>query len=470
MDITNSKQVILTSIQFNRFAKTVFDSICEGLNPKVYIISPYANKDSRAFISQKDEHDKTLVCSLKRISSKLKLIPELVNFASICKELKKEIEDFNLAGNKNYFSIPYFNNIDSQLVVLKIDAGPLTRIPSLKSSPIPSDCENFKLFDSFIDAVASAFLEICYYLLPAPKNWETENRTDEVLASAAKNLLNNVICCGCSIPISLYKECNEIASMRYEGAEARAKILFSRIENSNLKLITKFQKVVPFTEVRKVRKLLELSGKDNFIVSDGKAIFGIGNLRKKSQIDRCVFEIHFIKHNHWELLHDGKVLMSVNMMKPGLKKERIKEATFLKRISEVFPKMKNKKKYFWELANMAADQKHGAMIVISPNAKEESARLKNRCFPVSPFQMKREFVHQATSIDGALLFAPDGKCHALGVILDGEAKESVGDSSRGSRYNSAETYYFSQKKTGFKPFILVISEDGMINIPPELAK
>jgi alkaline phosphatase len=60
----------------------------------------------------------------------------------------------------------------------------------------------------------------------------------------------------------------------------------------------------------------------------------------------------------------------------------------------------------------------------------------------------------------------DSVCHAIGIILDGLATDK-GDSSRGARYNSAVRYYEYFGKN--HPTVLVIiSEDGMINLIPDL--
>jgi hypothetical protein len=69
-----------------------------------------------------------------------------------------------------------------------------------------------------------------------------------------------------------------------------------------------------------------------------------------------------------------------------------------------------------------------------------------------------------TAIDGAILLEPDGTAVAIGVILDGTAAEA-GDPSRGARFNSALRYLSS---TSHPTLIILVSEDGMINLLPDL--
>jgi hypothetical protein len=51
----------------------------------------------------------------------------------------------------------------------------------------------------------------------------------------------------------------------------------------------------------------------------------------------------------------------------------------------------------------------------------EAARLSAQATLIEPALLSPELLRQATGIDGAVLFDPDGTCHALGVILDGTA-------------------------------------------------
>ncbi len=69
-----------------------------------------------------------------------------------------------------------------------------------------------------------------------------------------------------------------------------------------------------------------------------------------------------------------------------------------------------------------------------------------------------------TAIDGAILADFDGKCFAIGAILDGESIQK-GDVGRGSRCNSFANYVqWISEKYGECCFAVIISEDKMINI------
>jgi DisA bacterial checkpoint controller nucleotide-binding len=119
----------------------------------------------------------------------------------------------------------------------------------------------------------------------------------------------------------------------------------------------------------------------------------------------------------------------------------------------------------WALATAAADAEHGTMLVISERAAKEAARLESQALTVEPTRLDDSLVRQATGIDGAVLVDPSGCCHAIGVILDGTVT-GAGDRSRGARYNSAVKYLSSAEDT--PTVILLVSEDGMINLLPDL--
>ncbi|MFZ3194990.1 MAG: tetratricopeptide repeat protein, partial [Bacillus mycoides] len=136
-------------------------------------------------------------------------------------------------------------------------------------------------------------------------------------------------------------------------------------------------------------------------------------------------------------------------------------------------KIDNKITNIIEVVKCAYSQKHGTTIVITTPeiAETEVERLKEQSIKINIIDTKessyfRQVVEKITNIDGALYMDIDGHVHAIGVILDGFAKIGEGDSSRGARYNSALRYKNGDGIEG-NCVIVVISEDGMIDIIPE---
>jgi hypothetical protein len=159
--------------------------------------------------------------------------------------------------------------------------------------------------------------------------------------------------------------------------------------------------------------------------------------------------------------------MVVEYEKPRLPKEKIDGDKFYSDFQRIFSGItKNQLDALWDVCLEATNQKHGTMLVISDKAIEESQRLAGQCFVVKPFQLTMGAMQQITSIDGAVLMDRDCTCHAMGVILDGMATKR-GNPARGARYNSA-IRYFESCNTETSLAIVIVSEDGMINLIPDL--
>jgi hypothetical protein len=106
------------------------------------------------------------------------------------------------------------------------------------------------------------------------------------------------------------------------------------------------------------------------------------------------------------------------------------------------------------------------MLVFLADAEAEASRLSKQCINIKPIKLDKDLLINLCSIDGAILIDLNGYVHAKGVILDGIVGLE-GDSSRGSRYNSALTY---QEYRGWqKPTMIIVhSEDGMVDVIPKL--
>ena len=179
-----------------------------------------------------------------------------------------------------------------------------------------------------------------------------------------------------------------------------------------------------------------------------------------------VFEVEFIGHYQWRVLHTGQTLMEVGYDRPRLPKPRLAREQFEAVVQRLFPSAERiDLDNLWNLVGAAIEQRHGTMLVISDSAESESKRLASQSTLVSPFTLTPEIMHLVSKIDGAVLIDPHGLCVAIGVILDGMASEN-GNSGRGARYNSAIRYVETMlpKKT----LAIVVSEDGSVDLVPDL--
>jgi hypothetical protein len=385
---------------------------------------------------------------------------------SILKTLEKE----NSYGDNDYF-VAYPTFVEGYLVftVLSLNKKALTKYYSLTKDRW---LDRYSISRSFIESCINAFLNEGTQALKEPDCGlnAMPRRSEEILRDSGRDFMYTVsTASGNSLGLhGLYDACNEIASMKYEGTEGLGGLIVAPVDHKNIKMTLQLKAPIQIRNHRKVRKFLELVDSESYIISDASLIYGLGKLTGKyNPKDENIFLIEFKNHLKWELSHDENTLMVVEYGLPLLPKEKINRDKFYKDIPRLFKGVKKKQiDDLWEITMEATKQKHGAMIIISKQAEKEANRLGNQCFPLEPIKLNEGLVSQTTSIDGGVLLDENATCHAIGVILDGIATNK-GDSSRGSRYNSAVRYYEHFGKEA-PVVIVVVSEDGMINLIPDL--
>ncbi|SNR57934.1 MULTISPECIES: diadenylate cyclase [Hymenobacter] len=266
----------------------------------------------------------------------------------------------------------------------------------------------------------------------------------------------------------LYDACNGVAALRHEGDEGVGTMIVSRRNHPAVVPILTLDSPIPLRDYRRIRKLLELSEDRNALLTDATDVFGLGYLVEPTDPQyEPLFTVHFTKHYSWELDHGGNTMMKVVSNTPRLPQGTVDEENFTSAIRRVFPAVDAAGiAYLWELTLKATLQTNGTILVISEGAAQEAARLTRQCFRVAPRLMTPSVLRLVTNIDGAVFINPAGTCYAIGAILDGLATEK-GDSSRGSRYNSALRYVESSR---YPVLAIVVSEDGWIDLLPPVRR
>ena len=284
---------------------------------------------------------------------------------------------------------------------------------------------------------------------------------NELLRSAGRRLMLRVAPAGTH---GLYDACNGVAALRHEGDEGIGTMLVSRRLHPGIVPVLTLETPVPMRDHRSIRKLLELSEGHTALISDASHVFGLGQLVDESDTQfEPLSTVHFTNHYSWEMSYAGHVLMRVVSNTPRLPQGRVAADNFTRVAARIFPTLSTDSvDYLWDLARKASTQPTGTILVISTGAAQEARRLTRQCFRVVPRIMTPSVLRLVTNIDGAVLVEPNGVCHAIGAILDGLATEK-GDSSRGSRYNSALRYVNSSQ---YPVLAVVVSEDGWIDLLP----
>lgn len=478
-------------ISFQVSAESLFKKIDYKLNPKVFFIGILVDKrEDRHPICLEPEDCGYSVDSfsdLKELAEQLEKVDEerrifhshqiaqenhekRITTKSYIEGIRKILKRENIYGeNEHFVGSPTY--IDGFLVftILSLNKKALNNYYTLTNDKMD---ERFTIYRSFIESTINIYLKECSNSLKDPNTSinSIERNADELLRYAGRQFMYTVSAAGRNFEglHGLYDACNEIASMKYEGAVGIGNMIIAPKDHKNIKITLQLKEPIRVSDYRKVRKFLELSDNNSSIISDTALIYGLGEIRGKyNPKEETLFVVSFTSHFKWELSHDNNPLMVVEYREPSLPVEKINRDKFYTDFPRLFKGIsKEQIDDLWDISMEATKQKHGTMLVISDNATNEAVRLGKQCFPLKPLQLTEEIIQQITSIDGAVLLDRDSTCHAIGVILDGLATDK-GDASRGARYNSAIRYYEQFGKEN-SLVLVIISEDGMINLIPDL--
>jgi hypothetical protein len=267
----------------------------------------------------------------------------------------------------------------------------------------------------------------------------------------------------------LFRACNIISSSKYEQTAAIGRMIIARKDHDCLKPNITFISDLKLDKFRGARKLLELASHSSALHTDSYNVFGLVDCLEYNPKKEDLFEVKFLGHYYWELLHAGKTLMQVKFGQPYLPKRSEYEIKLPKDLPRIFKGINTENiELLISLIRSAEKEKHGTMLIFSTNAMEESHRLKTQGTIIEPKELTPEMLVQLTPIDGSVIIDPRGYCYAIGVILDGIASDDFGDPSRGARYNSALRYVHFSIKRSIACLAAVISEDGGVDLVPDL--
>ena len=266
-----------------------------------------------------------------------------------------------------------------------------------------------------------------------------------------------------------------VAAQPYEGRAGAGTLLLLAPTQTHVEEVVRFDRPVSVRTTRELRKILEMSAPGLGLLSDGAHVYGMGRLAPGyDPRSEDAFLVTVVGRGSWELTlpagasgADSVPLLRVDNGRASLPKGRLSKDKFLDTVSRLFPEAPDgSADRLWNLAQACANQAHGTMLVVHPEAADEGQRLHPQALTIAPTHPSPEALLAMTSIDGAVLVGPDARCHAVGVILDGSAT-GTGDPARGARYNSAVRYLAGHGKGAL---IIIVSEDGMINLLPDLRR
>ncbi len=354
--------------------------------------------------------------------------------------------------------------------VLGVDKEAFERLPALSTR----EHTRMEMTRSLQHGVIASLLETASRSLamhepPSTLLVLSEDPGTDAVARAARRLVYSVATMsGNFLAHGLYDAFRTLVATPYEGRAGAWSVLLARTGHQAVSSTIRFSQPTPLGAQRQVRKLLQMTTADQALLCDGDALYGLGRLDDGyDESTEEVFRLSVLGRGTWELSHGSTALMRIENGRPLLPRPKMSAERFADTARRLFGGIDDDSvARLWSIAVAAGEAAHGTMLVITEAAAEEVARLLPQAIQIEPTYMTASTVALFTDIDGAVMLSPDGTCHAGGVILDGSAA-GKGDAGRGARYNSAVRYLQS---TTSNCMIVIVSEDGMIDIHPELQR
>lgn len=349
------------------------------------------------------------------------------------------------------------DGLETRLVV-GVEAEALGAVPQL-----PSDGPRRRdPVSSLVHALVEEALHRAWVAVLAPSDGDRVRplgvARSELIRAAATRLLRAAFPGAGLLALEPDELLQAVSALPYEGRSGLGALVIANREDVHVDL--QLETPIDLGRSRVVRKLIEVCDAETaLLVSSRGQIYGLG--RAATNHDDSVLSIRFIERGMWDLDSDDQTVLSVRngrMRLPVLPLdiEQLKDVIARQLPGADIPQLV-------ELALAAARHQHGAMLVISDDAAEEARRLDPQSLVVRPQQLSPALLASLTSMDGGVMVDIQGRCHAVGVILDGQAA-GHGDAARGSRFHNALRYLGNHPRS----VVIVYSSDGGIDILPSL--
>lgn len=355
--------------------------------------------------------------------------------------------------------------------IIQIPNSLFLQYPPLDHIP-PQKGNNENGYRSLIHSAMGAVLHEATEGLNKPEPGRSTHRSmrdaEEIIRIAAKKFMHTP---GLSIERQymhddLFATLNLVSSLMYEGSEGIGQLILVDPKNDVVEFMVKFAEPVTLREPRWVRKVLQMATTGIGIIADSQRIYGLGRLNEWHEPrTQDAFLVVFIDHYHWELRCGNQALLRSHYGEPKLPQEPFDKAAFIANYARLFPDTSQDNGLnLWNLMLAQVRQEHGSMIVVAEDAASEASRLSKQGTRIEPTLLSEALLRSVSGIDGTILLDPAGFCHAIGIILDGEATEQC-TPSRGSRYNSGVRYVH---KGSHRRLAIVVSDDRTVDIIPQL--
>jgi hypothetical protein len=352
------------------------------------------------------------------------------------------------------------------VTILQVPTGGLNLFPSLPLVDRDGEIYEIGFLRACLTGVLDAFRE--RLLLPDPgRSLGRGLDAGEVIARAAHSFGKSITGQVTDIYMGedLFEAMNEIASLRYEGSEGLGRMIIIDPAVDPVEWVCKLADPVPIRDARWARKLLQMATADLPLVATTSVILGLGRRGPPANPGRRPLTAEFHGHQDWTLWCGEQPLLRAIRSKPRLPQEVVRPERFVDTAQRLFPATTVEQiERLWEVLRLQSRRPYGSLVIIAEDAADEASRLSGQATLIEPAPISDELLAQASRIDGAILIDPGGVCHAIGVVLDGPAREEC-TPARGGRYNSAIRYV---TEPAAPRMAIVASDDRTVDVIPIL--
>ncbi len=353
--------------------------------------------------------------------------------------------------------------------VISVDTDALDALPRLETAEV----DGIRLTVSLAHGIISELLRTATHALLAAKPPRTispiedDVPTDAIRRAANHLVFSTAVIAGQTLAKGLFDSFEALASTAYEGRAGSGSVILAADGHPHVDVAIRLRAPISVRERLQFRKLLEITDNQLGLLIDGTTIYGLGAISEQYDgSTEDLFRFAIVEQGVWVMSHHSAPLLRVANGHPQLPRPRMSPSLFVDSMRRVFANVDDHDiRAIWRLAQTAVAEGKGTMLVVTTAAAQEAQRLSPQALAIDPQMIGSRMLRSLTKIDGAVLLTPDGTCHAVGVILDGIAT-GVGDPGRGARYNSAVRYTAASSAPCL---IVIVSDDGMIDVHPELA-
>lgn len=359
--------------------------------------------------------------------------------------------------------------------VVEVSWKDIHRFPHMDTSEVESEqwLRHYSLLEAAAQAIAGWMGDRISAVGCPTNDAVTRRDVDDVLRNAGELLLGAIVDDIVRAPPggkhfaeflgNMFSQMNAIAGLAHERREGRGDLFLGCPDDTD-RCAVSFRRPIPLADPGWARKALEMATSSLGPFADGFDILGLMSTDNDAHQDSY---IRFQGRGRWEVSFIGVTLMQSIDGIPRLPHQPLTFERLHDALRRVFGASLSKAaNTLYQTVSAVLLQSHGTMVVIAQDAAAEVIRLAACATPITPTTLDPEVARAVTAIDGAVFLDLEGKCHGVGVVVDGSALPH-GAARRGARYNSACRYVFAGKKARPR-MAIVVSEDGKVDVFPRL--